>query len=86
MARAARQNWWYTSFPEHVVFPGLPCFSMVDGLFLEDHFRVCHSRQDFNFPIRLVRTLMSIGYSRKLNGLSGLWPDHNVVALSLIAK
>jgi SAM-dependent methyltransferase len=86
MARAARQNWWYTTFPEHVVFPSLRYFSMVDGLLLEDHFRVRHSRQDFKFPIRLMRALMSIAYSGKFNGLSGLWPDHNVVVLSLIAK
>jgi hypothetical protein len=86
MARAARQNWWYTTFPEHVVFPSLRYFSMVDGLLLEGHFRVRHSRQDFKFPIRLMRALMSIAYSRKFNGLSGLWPDHNVVVLSLIAK
>jgi len=86
LARAARQNWWYTTFPEHVVFPSLQYFSMVDGLFLEDHFRVRHSRQGFKFPIRLVRALMRIGCNRKFNGLSGLLPDHNVVVLSLIAK
>lgn len=86
MARVARQNWWYASFPEHVVFPSLRYFSMVDGLFLEDYLRVRHSHQGFKFPIRLVRALMSIGYTRKFNGLSGLWPDHNVVVLSLIAR
>jgi SAM-dependent methyltransferase len=86
MARAAHQNWWYTSFPEHIVFPSLRYFSMADGLFLEDYFRVRHSRQGFKFPIRLVRALMSIGYNRKFDGLSGLWSDHNVVVLSPIPK
>ncbi len=86
MARAARQNWWYTSFPEHVVFPSLRYFSMIDGLVLEDNLSVRHSRQGFKFPIRLVRALMSICYHRKFNGLSGLWPDHNIVVLSPITK
>ena len=86
MARGARQNLWYTSFPEHVVFPSLRYFSMIDGLVLEDHLRFRHSHQGFKFPIRLVRALMSMGYNRKFNGLSGLWPDHKVVVLSPIAK
>ena len=86
MARAARQNWWYTSFPEHVVFPSLRYFSMIDGLILEDNLSVRHSRQGFKFPIRLVHALMSMGYNRKFDGLSGLWPDHNIVVLSPITK
>jgi SAM-dependent methyltransferase len=86
MARAARQNWWYTSFPEHVVFPSLRYFSMIDELVLEDNLSVRHSRQGFEFPIRLVRALMGICYNRKFNGLSGLWPDHNIVVLSPITK
>ena len=86
MARAARQNWWYTSFPEHVVFPSLRYFSMIDGLILEDNLSVRHSRQGFKFLIRLVHALMSMGYNRKFDGLSGLWPDHNIVVLSPITK
>lgn len=85
MARAARQDWWYASFPEHLIFPSLLYFSMIEGLRLEGYCGVRHARQGFKLPIGLARALVTGCCKWKFNGLSGLWPDHHVIVLSLVA-
>ena len=85
MARIARQNWWYASFPEHVLFPGSHYLASVDGFALVKRLCVTHSRPGPRFPLRFARALISNCRKGLLGGLfnslSGVLPDHQLVVL-----
>ena len=84
MARIARQSWWYSSFPEHVVFPSALYFSRIEGFRLESWIRVRHSFIGWHeLPARFVRAVIRECLSQGFNGLYGMLPDHQLVVLSL---
>lgn len=84
MARLSRENWWYSSFPEHIVFPGLKYYRGIDGMLVETYSVVRHSRHGLQLPFFLLKSLLISLVKGRFNGLAGLWPDHHLIVLKYI--
>ncbi|MDF1584667.1 MAG: class I SAM-dependent methyltransferase [Methyloprofundus sp.] len=79
-------GWWYSSYPEHVVFPSKHYYNSLKGFKLFSYLNTYASqgykvskRQIFLFIIKSL--LKSIINKFQYNGLPSLGPDHHLVVL-----
>lgn len=84
----AKQNWWYTNFPEHVKFISGKYYSkLISGFNLEQSINVFNNKnfKNLNYSFWDVLTLKKLFFKRKnqlpYNGLPSLLPDHHLVVL-----
>jgi SAM-dependent methyltransferase len=81
-ARFCGSRWWYSSYPEHVVFPSRRFFaSRPAGLRLQRTVRT-YASLGYRVPLRAsLWTLLALTYRGKYAGLPSLGPDHLFLVL-----
>jgi SAM-dependent methyltransferase len=82
-ARLSGSAWWYSSYPEHIVFPSKHYFSDLFDYRLEA-FVPSYASKGYRRPFhRIVLSIMKILMaSRAYSGLPALGPDHMLLVLA----
>jgi SAM-dependent methyltransferase len=80
-ARLAGPQWWYVSYPEHIVFPSRKYFNDYPGLKLEQWFRT-YASLEYERPLRSLIYGFLYGMVRgSYAALPSPGPDHELVIL-----
>ncbi|MFK8011406.1 MAG: class I SAM-dependent methyltransferase [Marinicellaceae bacterium] len=77
----AGSHWWYTQYPEHIVFPSKRYFSGYSGFQIEK-WMPTYASPGYKYPVfqifrGVVRSLIRMNYA----GLPSFGPDHSLIVL-----
>jgi hypothetical protein len=82
-ARVSRNGWWYSRYPEHVVFPSLKYMSELNYFSIEKILLMPHRQLGVLRPVRICVSLIKDAISGGFSGFSGYAADHYVIVLRM---
>lgn len=80
-ALLAGPNWWYSKYPEHIVFPSIKYFSSHSGFNIEKIIQTFASKGYRHSFFQLAKGILSSIRRMKYNGLPSIGPDHSLIVL-----
>jgi SAM-dependent methyltransferase len=86
-AKKSKSNWWYTQYPEHIVFPSKRFITLYSDLEVQDWVATYHAPPTIqrNFFLNLLRVFLDKIRRRTYCGYPSLSPDHYLVVLKKIS-
>ena len=88
-AKIAKNNWWYISYPEHIIFPSKRFFQMLGNFQLKEYLPVFNddayyqrSLLSFSNPIAKIKSLVKQLFRLKFSGQPSLDKDHALIILN----
>lgn len=88
-ARIAKNNWWYVSFPEHIIFPSEKFFHSLDDYLVEKYWPTFNSIKHNEKwilspanPIIKAKSLLKQLIKFKFTGQPSLGKDHALIILN----
>jgi SAM-dependent methyltransferase len=81
-AKAAGANWWYTQYPEHIVFPAIKYFKGINNFRLESWLPT-YAAEAYKYPIyrRLLSMIKRVATGEHYSGMPASKPDHALIVL-----
>jgi SAM-dependent methyltransferase len=80
-AKLAGSNWWYSRFPEHIVFPSKKYFSTCLSLKISDWIPT-YAGSGYQVPLtRVLKSNLKAVVTRNFSGFHTPIPDHALIAL-----
>ena len=78
----SQSSWWYTGYPEHIVFPSKKYFINYSGLKLSGWTKAYHAPEAKSNPaISLIKLLIKLLVRGKYNGVPSIGADHRLILL-----
>ena len=80
--KLAKTNWWYSRYPEHVIFPSPDFFLMLSEYKLDKYVRTYASLGYKASFLKSLYVFFRKTFLSKYDGLHSFGPDHMIVVLS----
>jgi len=80
-AKVSRNGWWYSRYPEHVVFPSIKYMAGLKYFVTEKIFFIPHGQAGPLMPVRVCASLIKDVISGGFSGFAGYTSDHYVMVL-----
>lgn len=80
-AQLSGAQWWYTQYPEHIVFPSKKYFLKHSGFLMQERVETYASKGYQRHPFALLKGLANAIVKMQYNGLPSIGPDHLLLVL-----
>ena len=81
-AKIFKNNWWYISFPEHIVFPSVKCFTIFRDFRIQNHLKTYAFKSSQEKARKKILSSFIKLLLHKSNGHKFFLPDHYCVVLT----
>jgi len=80
-AKIFKNNWWYISFPEHIVFPSVKYFTHFSDFRIQNHLKTYAFKSSQEKSRKKIISSIKKLLSRKSDGHNFFFPDHYCAVL-----